>query len=295
VSPAEYFLQLAANGVVTGGVYALVALGLTLIFGVLGIINFAHGEFYMLGAYVGLVLVLRLGVPFVLALPLAMVAMALGGIVTERLVFRRLRRTHPTQSIVSSFGLAIALQTAALHVFGPQPAVIRTSFGSTPIAFAGVRLTLQRLLIPLVAAALVLLFHLLVRRTWMGLSLRAASQNPATAALMGIDINAVAAATFAIGTALAAGAGVLIGSVLLMQPTMGSMVVLKSFTVVILGGLGNVYGAVGAGLLLGVTESLTAGFLTNDFKDILAFLVVVLVLLLRPTGLFGRHVERESL
>jgi len=295
VSSLDYFLQLAVNGVVTGGVYALVALGLTLIFGVLGIINFAHGEFYMLGAYLGLVLVMRLGAPFFVALPLAMAGMALGGIVAERLVFRRLRRTDPTQSILSSFGLAIALQTAALQIFGPQPAVIRTSFGATPVAFAGVHLTLQRLLIPFLAAALVLLFHLLVRRTWMGLSLRAVAQNPATASLMGIDVNAVAAATFGIGTALAAGAGVLIGSVFLMQPTMGSMVVLKSFTVVILGGMGNVYGAVGAGVLLGITESLTAGFLTNDFKDILAFLVVVLVLLLRPAGLFGQQVERQSL
>lgn len=289
----EYLLQLIANGIVAGGVYALVALGLTLIFGVLGVINFAHGEFYMLGAYLGLVLVLYAGLPFFAALPLAMAGVALGGIVAERLVFRRLRRTAPTNSIISSFGLAVALQTAALHVFGPQPAVIRTSFASMPVAFLGVHLTLQRLLIPLIATALVLAFHLLVRNTWMGLSLRAVSQNPAAASLMGVDVNRVAALTFAIGTALAAAAGVLIGSVFLMQPTMGSMVVLKSFTVVILGGMGNVYGAVGAGLVLGITESLTAGFLTNDFKDIVAFLVVVLVLLFRPAGLFGRSVPRD--
>ena len=289
----EYLLQLIMNGIVAGGVYALVALGLTLIFGVLGIINFAHGEFYMLGAYLGLVLSLHVGVPFFAALPLAMGAIALGGIAAERLVFRPLRRTSPTNSIISSFGLAVALQTAALHVFGPQPAVIPTSFAAIPVSFLGVHLTLQRLLIPLIAGALVLVFHLLVRNTWMGLSLRAVSQKPTAASLMGVDVNRVAAATFAIGTALAAAAGVLIGSVFLMQPTMGSMVVLKSFTVVILGGMGNVYGAVGAGLLLGITESLTAGFLTNDFKDLVAFLVVVLVLLFWPAGLFGRRVEGD--
>jgi branched-chain amino acid transport system permease protein len=288
----EYALQLAANGIVTGGVYALVALGLTLVFGVLGIINFAHGEFYMLGAYVGFLLAMRAGLPFFAALPLAMGAVALGGLVAERAVFRPLYRTAPTNSIISSFGLAVALQTAALQLFGPQPAIIRTSFAATPISFFGVHLTLQRLLIPAIAAGLVLVFHLLVRHTWLGLSLRAASQNPSAASLMGVDVNQIAAATFAIGSALAAAAGVLMGSVFLMQPTMGGTVVLKAFTVVILGGMGNVYGAVGAGLLLGITESLTAGYLTNDFKDIVAFLTVVLVLLFRPSGLFGRSVER---
>ncbi|MBI3455571.1 MAG: branched-chain amino acid ABC transporter permease [Candidatus Rokubacteria bacterium] len=288
----EYLLQLIANGIVAGGVYALVALGLTLVFGVLGIINFAHGEFYMLGAYLGLVLAMRAGLPFFAALPSSMVVVALGGIVVERLVFRPLRRTGPTNTIISSFGLAVALQTGALQIFGPQPALIRTSFAATPVSFLGVHLTLQRLLIPLIAAVLVLVFHLLVRHTWMGLSLRAVSQNPSAASLMGVDVNGVAAVTFAVGSALAAAAGTLIGSVFLMQPTMGSMVVLKAFTVVILGGMGNVYGAVGAGLLLGVTESLTAGFLTNDFKDVVAFVVVVLVLLFRPVGLFGRSAER---
>ena len=289
----EYLLQLTTNGIVQGGVYALVALGLTLTFGVLGIINFAHGEFYMLGAYLGFLVGVRAGLPFFAALVVAMAALALGGVIAERLVFRPLRRDNPTNSIISSFGLAVALQTAALHAFGPQPAIIRTTFARIPVSFLGVHLTLQRLLIPLIAAALVLVFHLLVRHTWMGLSLRAVSQNPATASLMGVDVNRVAAGTFAIGAALAAAAGVLIGSVFLMQPTMGTMVVLKAFTVVILGGLGNVYGAVGAGLLLGVTESLTAGFLTNEFKDILAFVVVVLVLLFRPAGLFGQAHERE--
>ncbi|MBI2469505.1 MAG: branched-chain amino acid ABC transporter permease [Candidatus Rokubacteria bacterium] len=293
MTSVEYLLQLIANGIVSGGVYALVALGLTLIFGVLGIINFAHGEFYMLGAYLGLALVVRLGLPYFGALAAAMAAVALGGILAERLVFRPLQRGNPTNSIISSFGLAVALQTAALHAFGPQPAVIRTGFARIPVSFLGVHLTLQRLLIPLVAGVLVVVFHVLVRHTWMGLSLRAVSQNPDAARLTGVDVNRVAALTFATGTALAGAAGVLIGSVFLMQPTMGSMVVLKAFTVVILGGMGNVYGAVGAGLLLGITESLTAGFLTNDFKDILAFLVVVLVLLVRPAGLFGKSLERD--
>jgi branched-chain amino acid transport system permease protein len=288
----EYALQLVANGIVAGGVYGLVALGLTLVFGVLGIINFAHGEFYMLGAYAGFLLAMRAGLPFFAALPLAMAMVALGGFVAERAVFRPLYRTAPTNSIISSFGLAVALQTAALQLFGPQPAIIRTTFAATPIAFLGVHLTLQRLLIPLIAGGLVLLFHVLVRHTWLGLALRAAAQNPAAAGLMGVDVNRIAAATFAVGSALAAAAGVLMGSVFLMQPTMGGAIVLKAFTVVILGGLGNVYGAVGAGLLLGITESLTAGYLTNDFKDIVAFLMVVLVLLFRPSGLFGQSVER---
>lgn len=288
----DLVLQLIANGVVTGGVYVLVALGLTLIFGVLGVVNFAHGEFYMLGGYLGLMAGIALKLPFFAALGLAMAGVAVFGAVSERLVFRPLRAVAPTGTIISSFGLAVVMQNLALLVFGPQPQLIRTPLSAVRFEFFGVFLTAQRALIPLVAALLVLILHLLLHHTWMGRSLRAVSQQSTVASLVGIDTNRVAMVTFAIGAALAAGAGVLMGSVFLMQPTIGGMIALKSFTVVILGGMGNVYGAVGAGLLLGAAESLTAGLVTNEFKDIVAFLLVILVLLLRPSGLFGRATAR---
>jgi branched-chain amino acid transport system permease protein len=287
-----FLAQLVANGVVTGGVYVLVALGLTLIFGVLGIVNFAHGEFYMLGGYIGLFAATALKLDFFAALTVAMLAVAVVGIVAERLVFKPLRRSDPTATIISSFGLAVVMQNAALLLFGAEPQMIRTGFSRSPVSFGEVFLTMQRALVPIFAVAAVIVLHLVLRHTWAGRALRAAAQNPIVASLAGIDIERVAIGTFAIGAALAAAAGVLMGAVFLMQPGIGSMIALKAFTVVILGGMGNFYGAVGAGFLLGVAESLTAGYLTNEFKDIVAFLLVIAVLLLRPAGLFGRSLVK---
>ena len=284
-------LQQIINGIVMGGVYALVALGLTLIFGVLRIINFAHGEFYMMGAYFGLVISKKLGLPYLVTLVLAIGIITLIGICVERIIFRPIRGRDPINSIISSFGLSIFLQSAALHIFGPQPDIIPFPFGNTIISFWGLSLTLQRLVIPLFAFLLVASFHLLIKRTWLGITIRAVSQNLPVSMLMGIDINKVARYTFAIGSALAGVAGILIGTTFLLQPTMGNMVVLKSFTVVILGGMGNFYGAAGAGLLLGITEALTAGFITSDFKDIFAFVLVIIVILFRPEGIFARRGE----
>jgi branched-chain amino acid transport system permease protein len=287
-----FLAQLVANGVVTGGVYVLVALGLTLIFGVLGIVNFAHGEFYMLGGYLGLFAATALKLDFFAALALAMIAVALVGVVAERLVFRPLRRRDPTGTIISSFGLAVVMQNVALLLFGAEPQMIRTAFGRAPVNVGEVFLTVQRALIPAFALAVVVVLHLVLRHTWAGRALRAAAQNPTVASLAGIDVERVAVGTFAVGTALAAAAGVLMGAVFLMQPGIGSMIALKGFTVVILGGMGNFYGAVAAGFLLGVAESLTAGYLTNEFKDIIAFLLVIAVLLVRPAGLFGRSLVK---
>jgi branched-chain amino acid transport system permease protein len=287
-----FLAQLVANGAVTGGVYVLVALGLTLIFGVLGIVNFAHGEFYMLGGYLGLFAATALKFDFFAALALAMIAVAVVGVVAERLVFRPLRRSDPTGTIISSFGLAVVMQNVALLLFGAEPQMIRTAFGRAPVNVGEVFLTVQRALIPAFALAVVVVLHLVLRHTWAGRALRAAAQNPTVASLAGIDVERVAIGTFAVGTALAAAAGVLMGAVFLMQPGIGSMIALKGFTVVILGGMGNFYGAVGAGFLLGIAESLTAGYLTNEFKDIVAFLLVIAVLLVRPAGLFGRSLVK---
>ena len=284
-------LQQLINGIVMGGVYALVALGLTLIFGVLRVINFAHGEFYMMGAYFGLIIAVKIGLPYLVSLAMAIAVVTAIGIVIERIIFRPVRGRDPINSIISSFGLSICLQSAALQIFGPQPDIIPFPFGNIIITFWGLSLTAQRLIIPLVAFLLIALFHLFIKRSWLGIMIRAVSQNLSVSMLMGIDINRVAMYTFAIGSALAGLAGLLIGSTFLLQPTMGNMVVLKSFTVVILGGMGNFYGAAGAGLLLGITEGLTAGFITSDFKDIFAFVMVVIVLLFKPEGIFSRRSE----
>lgn len=286
------FEQLVINGLVTGGVYVLVAVGLTIVFGVLGVVNFAHGEFYMLGGYFALVFVAWLGVPFFAALGLAMVGGAILGLLCERLVFRPGRAQIRSDTIISSFGLAVILQNCALLLFGPQPQLIRTSFSRIVVPIFEAFVSLQRLIIPAAAGVLVVALHLLLHYTWTGRALRAVAQQPTVASIVGIDIKRTAMVAFVLGGGLAAGAGALMGSVFLMQPSIGGSISLKAFTAVILGGMGNVYGSIGAGLLLGMAESFTAGFLGNQWRDIVAFVLVVAVLMLRPSGLFSRNVSR---
>ncbi|MCP1335129.1 MAG: branched-chain amino acid ABC transporter permease [Alphaproteobacteria bacterium] len=290
----DFAMTLFVNGVITGSVYVLVAMGLTLIFGILHVVNFAHGEFYMLGGYFGIVAVMYSGMPLLAALLVCMVLIALIGMLAERLVFRPIRGRDPTDSIISSFGLAVAMQNAALLVFGPQPQIIRTEMARVTFSIFGVFMTLQRAIIPIIAAVLVIVFHLVLRYTWTGRALRAVAQHPTVATLSGVDVNRVALATFAIGAALAAGAGVMMSSVFMVQPAVGNTIALKAFTVVILGGMGNIYGAVAAGLLLGIVESFVSGYISNEAREIVGFALVILVLMVQPSGLFsfGKAVDR---
>lgn len=284
--------QLIINGLVTGGVYVLVAIGLTIVFGVLGIVNFAHGEFYMLGGYFALMFVTAMGLPFFAALPLAMLGGALIGVLAERLIFRSGGAQLGSDTIITSFGLAIVLQNLALLVFGPQPQLIRAGLPGGAIKLFNAYVSTQRIIIPLVALVLVVLLHLFLTYTWTGRALRAVAQQPTVAKIVGVDVNRIAMAAFAIGSALAAGAGALMGTVFTMGPSIGGAIALKAFTVVILGGMGNIYGAIGAGLLLGISESFAAGFLGSQWRDAVAFIMVIAVLLLRPSGLFGFTAKR---
>ncbi|MGE0713902.1 MAG: branched-chain amino acid ABC transporter permease [Alphaproteobacteria bacterium] len=288
----DFALQILANGIVIGSVYVLVALGLTLIFGILGIVNFAHGEFYMLGAYFGITAAALYGLSLFPLLLVGILGVVLVGLACERLVFRPLGNQDMTGSIITSFGLAVALQNAALIAFGPQPKLLRTPWANIPVEIGPVFMPLQRALIPVIALVLVVAVHVVLRHTWTGRSLRAMAQHATLAQLYGVDVKRVAVVTFAVGAALAGGAGVLMSSVFLVQPTVGNMIALKAFTVVILGGMGNVYGAVAAGLLLGVAETFVAGYVSNALRDIVGFALVVAVLLVRPQGLFGRALDR---
>jgi branched-chain amino acid transport system permease protein len=285
--------QYLANGLVVGSSYVLVAIGLTLIFGILGVVNFAHGEFYMLGAYTGILLVAILHLPLLPALLILLLGAAALGAVTERILHHSLQSRDATASIVASFGMSVVLQNAALLLFGPQAQILRTGLPNLPVVIGPVFLPLQRALIPVVMIVLVTALHLLLRYTWTGRSLRAMAEHRTVARLCGVSVGRVAIVTFMAGTALAAFAGVMMASVFTVNPLIGNMMVLKAFTVVILGGMGNIYGAVAAGLLLGVVESLTAAYITNGLRDFIGFFVVIAVLLAAPDGLFGIRRERS--
>ncbi len=283
-------LQQLVNGVTIGLVYALIAIGLTLVFGILDVINFAHGELYMLGAFLTYGLTVGLGVPYALALALTMVGTAAAGVLAERVTVRPLRGRHMFTVVLSTLGLSIFLQNGALFLWGPDPREIELGWGSRPLVVGGVVITYLRLAVLGTGAVLIAALTWFIRRTTWGMALRAVASNRDAAALMGIPVAHVYAITFALGASLAGVAGGLLGAMFTIEPSMGEWAVVKAFCVVIMGGMGNVPGAVLGGVILGVAENLGAGFLPggSSYKDGIGYAILILVLLCRPQGLFGR-------
>jgi len=289
----DLFLQYVANGVVVGSSYVLVAVGLTLIFGVLGVVNFAHGELYMLGGYAGVVTLSYLRLPFVPAVILSLLFVAALGAVIEFILHRPLKNRDSTSSIISSFGIAVVLQNGALLFFGPQPALLSSPLSSIPIELGPIFLPMQKAIVPLIMLMVVTFLYIFLNFSWAGRSLRAMAQHRDMARLCGVRVQKVAVITFITGAVLAGMAGLMMSTVYMVYPVVGSMIVLKAFTIVILGGMGNIPGAIVGGLLLGIAESLTSAYLTNGLRDIVGFVIVIAVLLLFPKGLFGKSVERS--
>ena len=284
------FLQQVVNGVTIGVVYALIAVGLTLVFGILGVINFAHGEFYMLGAFLTYSLTIGLGLDYFVALALTIVGSTAAGWLAERLTVRPLKGRHMFTVVLSTLGLSIFLQNGALLVWGPDPREIELAWGGRPVVLGGVVITFLRLAVLAVGAALIIALTWFIRRTRWGMAMRAVAGNRDAAALMGIPVDRVYAITFAVGTGIAGVAGGLLGAMFTIEPTMGEWAVVKAFCVVVMGGMGNVPGAVLGGIMLGVAESLGAGFLPGgaSYKDGIGYAILIVVLLYNPQGLFGR-------
>lgn len=308
----DTFLQQILNGLVLGSVYALVALGYTMVYGILQLINFTHGEVLMIGAMVSMTMVLLLQSLFpelhgvwvmimavAVAIPVCMILSA----TIERVAYRPLRNAPRLAPLITAIGLAIVLQTLAMMIWGPNPKVFPDLLPTTPIEIGGAFLAPKQLLILVVSAVLMTGLIILIQTTSLGRSMRAVSENPKIALLMGINPDRIIAITFMIGAALAAVAGMLVAmNYNIVHFTMGFIPGLKAFTAAVLGGIGNVPGAVLGGLLLGIIESLgagyvgdlTGGFLGSHYQDIFAFAVLILVLLFRPSGLLGERVADRA-
>ncbi len=308
----DIFLQQLFNGLVLGSVYALVALGYTMVYGILQLINFTHGEVLMVGAMVSLTVVSLLQTFFpglapwvmlLLALLTAIPAcMALSATI-ERLAYRPLRNAPRLAPLITAIGLSIVLQTLAMLVWGPNPMVFPDLLPTIPIQWQGAFIAPKQLLILVVSAVLMVALVLLIQYSRLGRAMRAVSESPSMAMLMGINPDKIIAITFMIGAALAAVAGLLVAmNYNIVHFTMGFILGLKAFTAAVLGGIGNVPGAVLGGLLLGIIESLgagyigdiTGGFLGSHYQDIFAFAVLILVLLFRPSGLLGERVADRA-
>lgn len=320
----DIFAQQVLNGLVLGSIYALVALGYTMVYGVLGLINFAHGEIVMVGAMVAFsaITLFMSAFPdapgwllFVVGVLSAVPVCMMTSFFIERLAYRPLRNAPRLAPLISAIGVSIILQTLAMIIWGRNYLIFPTTLPTDPIilhTFAPtadvdyervISITPIQILIVVVSASLMFALTYLVNNTRLGKAMRATSENPAMASLMGIHANSIIAATFVIGAALAGVAGVMVAAnYAIAHFYMGFLPGLKAFTAAVLGGIGNIYGAMLGGLLLGIVESLgagylgqlTGGFLGSHYQDIFAFAVLILVLTLKPSGLLGEKVSDRA-
>jgi branched-chain amino acid transport system permease protein len=286
-----FFVQLLLNGVVLGVIYALIAMGLSLIFGVLEVVNFAHGEFYMLGAMAAYFAVERLGLGYWATIAAVTVgALCLGWILYEALL-ARLGGGGFERSILLTLGLSMVLQNGAVFLFTTTPKMVQSSLTYANVTIGGARIALLRLFALGVGVAAFAALHVMLHRTQVGRAMRGVAQNRDAALMVGIDPRAVSRLAVAVGIGLSGLAGAALAPVYAVHPLMGFAFVFKAFAIIIIGGLGNVTGAAIAALALGVLESLMGGFLPQVLVDALAFGAMILVLLIRPQGLFGRGVR----
>jgi branched-chain amino acid transport system permease protein len=294
------FLQQLVNGLSLGSIYALIALGYTMVYGVLRLINFAHGDVYMLGAYTGYYLSRKLKgaepslSSAILVMLGAMIACAVVGVIIERFAYRPVRRAARLTLLITAIGVSLFIENAAQLVFGPDPKFFPSLAPRADFLVAGVRLTSEQLTVIAVSFLLMLLLRFFILKTRTGKAMRAVSFNLDAAKLMGISTDRIIAITFALGSSLAAAAGVLIGmQIPMIAPLMGINYGLKAFIAAVLGGIGNVPGAVLGGLLIGTSEVMVVGYLSSTYRDAIAFGILILVLLLRPQGILGR-VQKEK-
>ncbi|MBD0337255.1 MAG: branched-chain amino acid ABC transporter permease [Cyanobacteria bacterium Co-bin13] len=280
------FLQLIFYGIVSGSILALGAVGVSLTFGILRFANFAHGDLMTIGAYFAFTLGITLGLPFWLGFVVACGATALTAVVTDKLVFRKLRRRPPVILLISSFGIALIFRSLIQLVWGSNQLVYRQGI-QRPVAFAGLNLRPDQITIVLGAVVLVLGLHLFLQYTKTGKAMRAMADNVDLAKVTGIDTERVVTWTWILGAIMACAAGVFLGLDTQINPVMGWRVLLPIFSATILGGIGSPYGAIAGGLVLGLASELSTLFISPEYKAAVAFAILVAMLIVRPTGLFG--------
>jgi branched-chain amino acid transport system permease protein len=295
-------LQQIVNGIAWGSLYALIALGYTMVYGVLRLINFAHGDVYMIGAMVAYYAARSLLAPgtastgaFFALLALSMMACGALGWTIERFAYRPLRRQPKLTALITAIGVSLLLENGGQLVFGPDPKFFPQLIESHELSpGSGIVVTNVQILILVVSLALMGALQYLVFRTRVGTALRAVSYSAEAASLMGIDVDRVISLTFVLGSMLAGAAGVLVGlSNPKIEPLMGIMPGLKAFVAAVVGGIGNIPGAMAGGLLMGLSETLVVGYVSSTYRDAIAFVILIVVLLVRPSGLFGASMQEK--
>ncbi len=297
-------LQQLINGLTLGSVYALIALGYTMVYGIMELINFAHGEIYMLGAYLGIIVLgfftaigltsANLPLALLLTLLITVFFCASYGFTMERVAYRPLRRAPKLSVLISAIGVSIFLQNYVMLTQGTTDKVFPALFGGQGFSFLSVRISIVQAAIILGSAVMMVLLHLFIRRTRTGKAMRAVAQDKTMASLVGIDVDRVISITFIIGSGMAAVAGLMVSLYYgLVNYSIGYAAGIKAFTAAVLGGIGNIPGAMVGGILLGLVESLGASYISSEYKDAYAFIILILILLAKPEGLLGRASEEK--
>lgn len=288
------FLQQLINGLALGSVYALLALGYTMVYGIIQLINFAHGEIYMIGAFSGYYAATTLGLPLIPTLLAAMAASALAGILIEKIAYKPLRNSPRITLLITAIGVSLFLQNGMRILVGADPKPFPELIKAGYIDFAGLHIEWKTILMFIVSALLVLLLQFIVYKTKVGKAMRAASFDIEAASLMGINVNNTISLTFAIGSALAGIAGVLVAiSYPSITPFMGVMPGLKAFVAAVLGGIGSIPGALLGGISIGVLETLSKAYISTSFSDAIVFGILIVILLIKPAGLLGKKTNEK--
>ena len=289
----EFFQQLV-NGLSIGSIYALIALGYTMVYGIIKLINFAHGDIYMLGAYVGFISIAQLHLGFFPALLLAMVVCGVLGVIIERIAYKPLRNATRIAALITAIGVSYFLEYSTQKIMGPGVKTYPSVLSNQTFHVFGIQIQMQRIYILAITIILMLALQFIVRKTKIGRSMRAVSVDADAAKLMGINVDATISYTFAIGSALAGAGGVLVGMYYnTINPLMGMVPGIKAFVAAVFGGIGIIPGAMFGGFFIGIVEALVTAYGSSLYKDAVVYAILILILIIKPAGLLGKHVKEK--
>ncbi|ETT88614.1 branched-chain amino acid ABC transporter permease [Viridibacillus sp. FSL R5-0477] len=288
------WVQQLVNGISLGSIYALIALGYTMVYGIIKLINFAHGDVFMIGAFIGFYAISGWGLGFFPALLLAMVVCAIFGVLIERIAYKRLRNATRIAALITAIGVSLLIEYSVIYFRGAQPEAYPDVLSKSTFNFLGAQISAQSIMILSVSLSLMIILQFIVHKTKIGKAMRAVSHDVEAARLMGINVDNTISATFAIGSALAGAAGVIFGVYYTkIDPLMGVIPGVKAFVAAVLGGIGIIPGAMAGGMVLGVVESIVSALGFSLWRDAAAFVILILILIFRPSGIFGKNTREK--
>uniref|UniRef100_A0A7C3Q148 Branched-chain amino acid ABC transporter permease n=1 Tax=Dictyoglomus thermophilum TaxID=14 RepID=A0A7C3Q148_DICTH len=290
----ENILQQIINGISLGSIYALIALGYTMVYGILRLINFAHGDIYMLGAFIGFFALGSWNMPFAIGLIIAMLLTAIIGILVEKLAYKPLRNAPRISLLITAIGVSFLLENIMVLLVGATPRAFPQKISTEVYLIGNIIVTNKQIIILSVSIFLMLFLQFVVNKTKIGRAMRAVSQDKEMAQMLGVNIDNVISFTFALGSALAAAGGVLVGMYFnKIEPYMGVMPGLKAFVSAVLGGIGIIPGAMLGGFIMGIAEVLVSAFISSTIRDAIAFIILIVILLVKPTGILGKYMREK--